>query len=123
LQRNVEVYSDRDEIAWLVRIFEELVVGEETRVFWNQAQPGFPRHGGFLVVEEFDGGRKSGSVLILEGRRGEGWDLFGSVLRLVNEHFRAGVRLVAAEPEVQAVRGTRRSCHRWRRALVFLQGW
>jgi len=84
---------------------------------------GFPRHGCFLVVEEFDGGRKSGSVLILEGRRGKGWDLFGSALRLVNEHFRAGVRLVAAELDVQAVRGTRSSCHRWRRALVFLQGW
>jgi hypothetical protein len=37
------ILMDRDETAWLVRIFEELAVGEETRVFWNQAQPGFPQ--------------------------------------------------------------------------------
>jgi hypothetical protein len=61
------------------------------------------------VVDEFDGGRTSGLVLILEGRYGKGWDLFGSVLRLVNEHFRAGVRDGAVETEVQAVRGSRRS--------------
>jgi hypothetical protein len=61
------------------------------------------------MVEEHDGGRKSGSVLIPEGRHGKGWDLFGSALRLANEHFRAGVRLVGAEPKVQAMRGSRRS--------------
>jgi hypothetical protein len=30
------ILMDRDGIAWLVRIFEELVVGEDSRVFWNQ---------------------------------------------------------------------------------------
>jgi hypothetical protein len=61
------------------------------------------------MVEEHDGGRTSGVVLIPEGRRGKGLDLFGSALRLVNEHFRAGVRLVATLPEVQVVRGSRKS--------------
>ncbi len=51
------------------------MVVEDSRVFWNQSQPGFPRiiaqrcfnrHGGFLVVEEFIGDRRSGSVLIQE---------------------------------------------------------
>jgi hypothetical protein len=59
------------------------------------------------MVEEHDGGKKSGAVPIPEGRRNKGWDLFGSALRLVNEHFRVEVRLVAALPEVQAVRGSR----------------
>jgi hypothetical protein len=37
------ILMDRDEIAWLVCIFEELVVVEDSRVFWNQAQAGLPR--------------------------------------------------------------------------------
>jgi hypothetical protein len=83
------ILMDRDEIVWLDRIFEELVVVEDSRVFWNQAQAGFPRiiaqhcfnrHGGFLMVEEHDGGRKRGAVLIPKGRNAKGWDLFGSAL-------------------------------------------
>jgi len=75
------ILLDRDELAWLVSIYEDLVVMEDSRVFWNQSQPGFPRiiaqrcfnrHDGFLVVEEFIGDRRSGSVLILEGRTGKG---------------------------------------------------
>jgi hypothetical protein len=69
------ILLDRDELAWLVSIYEDLVVVEDSRVFWNQSQPGFPwiiaqhcfnRHGGFLVVEEFIDDRRSGSVLIQE---------------------------------------------------------
>jgi hypothetical protein len=112
------ILMDRDEIAWLVRIFEELVVVEDSRVFWNQAQAGFPgiiaqrcfnRHGGFLTVEEHDGGRKLDAVLIPEGRRGKGWDLFGSALRLINKQFKTRGSGVVAFPEVQAMRGRRRS--------------
>jgi hypothetical protein len=107
---------DRDEIAWLVRIFEELVEVEDSRVFWDQGRPGFPRviaqrcfnrHGSFLLVEEYDGRRKSGVVLVPEGRRGEGWDLFGAALRWVNEFFRKGATMGKARPLVQAVRGRR----------------
>jgi hypothetical protein len=74
------ILLDRDEIAWLVHIFKEIVVVEDSWVFWNQAQPGCPRiiaqhcfnrHSGFLMVEEHGSGRKSGVVLIPEGRRGK----------------------------------------------------
>jgi len=111
------ILLDRDELAWLVRIFEDLVVVEDSRVFWNQSQPGFPRilaqhcfnrHGGFLVVEEFNSDRKSGSVLIPEGRTSKGWELFGSVLHLAFEHFRVGFKDVVAETEVQTGRDSRR---------------
>jgi hypothetical protein len=37
------ILLDRDEIAWLVRIFEELVEVEDSRVFWDQGRPGFPQ--------------------------------------------------------------------------------
>jgi hypothetical protein len=77
------IFLERDEIGWLVRIFEELVTVEDSRVFWNQASYGLPRviaqrcfnrHGSFLLVEEYAGNRKNGVVLIPEGRGGEGWD-------------------------------------------------
>jgi hypothetical protein len=32
------------------------------------------------MVEEHDGGRKRGAVLIPKGRNAKGWDLFGSAL-------------------------------------------
>jgi hypothetical protein len=108
------ILLDRDELAWLVRIFEDLVVVEDSRVFWNQSQPGFPRilaqhcFNRFLVVEEFNSDRKSGSVLIPEGRTSKGWELFGSVLHLAFEHFRVGFKDVVAETEVQTGRDSRR---------------
>jgi hypothetical protein len=35
------ILLDRDELAWLVSIYEDMVVMEDSRVFWNQSQPGF----------------------------------------------------------------------------------
>jgi len=112
------IFLERDEIGWLVRIFEELVTVEDSRVFWNQASYGLPRviaqrcfnrHGSFLLVEEYAGSRKSGVVLIPEGRGGEGWDLFGSALHCANEFLRYGGSRVDVRPEVQfqAMRGRR----------------
>jgi hypothetical protein len=37
------ILLDRDELAWLVRIFEDLARVEDFRVFWNQSQHGFPQ--------------------------------------------------------------------------------
>jgi hypothetical protein len=63
------------------------VVVEDSWVFWNQSQLGFSRiiaqrcfnrHGFFLVFKEFIGDRRSGSVLILEGRTSKGWEIFHS---------------------------------------------
>jgi hypothetical protein len=36
------ILMDRDEIGWLVRIFEELVVVEDSWFFWDQSRPRFP---------------------------------------------------------------------------------
>jgi hypothetical protein len=96
-----------------VSIFEELVVVEDSRVFWNQSRGSL----GLLlnialidmVVEEFIGDRRSGLVLIPEGRTGKGWEMFGSELRLALEHFRVGFRDVLLEKGVQAGRNSRRS--------------
>jgi hypothetical protein len=52
-------------------------------VFWDSSRAGYPRimaqkcvnrHGNFLLIEEFDSRRRSGSIMIPEGRRGQGWD-------------------------------------------------
>lgn len=58
--RKRSIFLDRDELAWLVRILEDLVRVEDSRIFSNQSLQGFPRvlaqhcfnrHSGFLVVE------------------------------------------------------------------------
>jgi hypothetical protein len=109
---------DRDELAWLVRILEDLVRVEDSRVFWNQSLQGFPRvlaqrcfniHGDFLVVEEFIGDRRSDSIIVPEGKTGKGWELFGSELRRVFEFFRAGSKPVAVDIKAQAGKEKRRS--------------
>jgi hypothetical protein len=62
------ILLNRDETAWLHGSFENMMVVRYSRVFWNQSIPGFPiilaqrrsnRHGHFLVLEEFEGGRTS----------------------------------------------------------------
>jgi hypothetical protein len=61
---------------------EEVVELETSEVFWDQSRAGYPRiivqkrsnrHGRFLTVEEFDGRRRIGTVLIPKGRFGQGW--------------------------------------------------
>ena len=54
-----------------------MVVDVETfEVFWDQSRAGYPhlitqkcsnRHGRFLTIEEFDGSKRSSSILIPEG--------------------------------------------------------
>jgi hypothetical protein len=93
-----------------VRIFEDLVRVEDSRVFWNQSLQGFPlvlaqrcfnRHGGFLVVEEFNGDRRSDSIIVLEDKTGKGWELFGLELRWVFEYLRARSRPVPVDIKAQ----------------------
>jgi hypothetical protein len=85
------ILLDKDETAWLNKSFSELVSVQDSRVFWNQSVRGFPRilaqqcynrHGYFLTVEEYEGRRRSGSILVPKGRFGEGWERFGLQLRL-----------------------------------------
>jgi hypothetical protein len=72
---------------------KEVVVVETSKVFWDQSRAGYPRiitqkcsnkHGRFLTVEEFDGRRRGGAILIPEGCYGQGWERFVSEVRLAN---------------------------------------
>jgi hypothetical protein len=88
----------RDEAVWLIKSFDELVSVQDSRVFWNQSIAGFPRilgqqcsnrHGYFLLVEEYEGRKKSGSILVPKGRYGEGWERFEVELCLAISHLQA----------------------------------
>jgi hypothetical protein len=81
------------ELAWLARIMEELVAVENFEVFWDQSRAGYPRiitqkcsnrHGSFLTIEEFDGRKKCGSIMVPEGRFGQRWDRFMVEVRRAN---------------------------------------
>ncbi|KAE8009881.1 hypothetical protein FH972_006288 [Carpinus fangiana] len=82
----------KKEQVWLVRIFGELVAVEDSRVFRDQTVPGFPRvlaqkcgnrNGRFLVIEEYNGRGKCGSIFVPEGRNRQGWNQFVEELRNV----------------------------------------
>lgn len=58
---------------------------QNSEVFWDHSRVGYPRiiakkcsnrNGRFLTVEEFDGRRKCGSIMVPEGRFGQGWEDF-----------------------------------------------
>jgi hypothetical protein len=75
------IFVQRDELAWLGESAEEVVDVETYEVFWDQSRVGYPRiiaqkrsnkHGRFLTIEEFDRRRRSGTILIPEGRFGQG---------------------------------------------------
>jgi hypothetical protein len=85
------ILLDKDEAAWLIKSLGEIVSVQDSRVFWNQSVRGFPRilaqqcsnrHGYFLTMEEYEGRRKSGSIMVPKGKFGEGWEKFGLELRL-----------------------------------------
>ena len=85
---------------------------ETYELFWDQSRARYPRiitqkcsnkHGHFLTVEEFDGRRRCGAILIPEGRYGQGWDRFVSEVRLANSvlHEVREVRERKKETEVR----------------------
>jgi hypothetical protein len=93
------ILIDQDEAAWLLKSFHDLVTAHDCRVFWNQSVSGFPRilaqqcanrHGYFLTLEEYEGRRRKGSVLVPKGKFGEGWKRFGEELRLALNSLLAG---------------------------------
>ena len=74
---------------------EKVVEVDMSEVFWDQSRAEYPRiiaqkcsnrHGRFLTIEEFDGRRRCGTILIPEGR-------FISKLRMVNASFKEGQEL------------------------------
>jgi len=116
--RNRSIMLDRTELAWLLNTFESLVCVVDSRVFWDQSRHGFPRiiaqrhfnrHGGFMVIEEFNGDRRKDSIFIPEGRAGKGWKCFREELRLVSDYFRAGSRAREVDSEPPANPRGRRS--------------
>jgi hypothetical protein len=78
---------------------EDLVAKKTTEVFWDQSRAGYPRilvekcsnqHGKFLTIVEFDGRHRSGSIMIPEGRHGQGWNRLKLEVSRVNSSL--GVR-------------------------------
>jgi hypothetical protein len=97
----------KDKAAWLLKFFKDLVTVQDSRVFWSQSIPGFPRilaqqysnrHGFFLIIEEYEGRRRSGSVLVPKGRTGEGWERFGVELRLTFNRLLLGPSSYSKQP-------------------------
>jgi hypothetical protein len=85
------IYIHKDELAWLVGAVEEMVEVDTSVVFWNQSRAGVPRvlvqrrynrHGRFIIMEEFEGRTRRGSILIPEGRYGQGWTRLLSELKI-----------------------------------------
>jgi hypothetical protein len=81
-KKKCSIFIRKDEIVWLVGALEEVAEAGQSEVFWDQSRAGFPRlitqkrsnkHGRFLMIEEFDGRRRRGSILVPEGRYGQGW--------------------------------------------------
>jgi hypothetical protein len=84
------IYVHRDELVWLVGAVEEVIDVDSLEVFWDYSRAGYPRiiaqkcsnrHGRFITIKEFDGRNLSGTVLIPEGRHGQGWSRLKSELR------------------------------------------
>jgi hypothetical protein len=82
-KRQRSIFLLKDKLAWLDRKGEELVKGDHAEVFWDQARAGYPRvmaqkrsnrNGNFLEIEEYDGRGRCGSIIIPEGRYGQGWE-------------------------------------------------
>jgi hypothetical protein len=85
------IFIHRNEINWLVGAVEVALDVESSEVFWDTASAGFPRmlvqrranrHGSFIFIEEYEGRKRRGSVLIPEGRHGQGWCRLVSELKI-----------------------------------------
>jgi hypothetical protein len=110
-QRSICVH--RDELPWLVGAVEKAANMDTSEVFWDQSRAGYirlitqrraNRHGRFLTIEEFDGNRRSGSVLIPEGWTGQGWARLISELRMACSSLKVGRGLRLDKPEMVTAR-------------------
>jgi hypothetical protein len=79
-------------IYWLLAIVEEFALEEGMTEFWRCSEVCFPallaqccsnKHGLFLVVVEYNGGRWTGFILVSKGRGDKGLRAFTSELHLV----------------------------------------
>jgi hypothetical protein len=85
---------------------------DSSEVFWDQSREGYirlitqrraNRHGRFLTIEEFEGRRRSGSVLIPEGRYGQGWHKLISELQRACSSLKVGRGNRMDRPEMATV--------------------
>jgi hypothetical protein len=85
------IFILREEIVWMVGAVEEVLEVNSSAVYWDPSSAGFPRvlvqrranrHGNFIFIEEYEGRNRRGSVLIPEGRYGQGWTRLISELRI-----------------------------------------
>jgi hypothetical protein len=81
-RKKSSIFVRRDELAWLIGALEVVVDEEKTETFWDQSRAGCPRilakkcsnkHGRYVSIEEFEGRRRNGIILVPEGRYGQGW--------------------------------------------------
>jgi hypothetical protein len=84
------IFLQRDEIAWLVGAVEGVLDVDTSEVFWDPTSAGYPRvlvqrrsnrHGNYIFIEEFERSNRRGSILIPEGRYGQGWTRLVAELR------------------------------------------
>jgi hypothetical protein len=106
------IFIRRDEIVWLVRSVEVMVDVGTSEVFWDQSRASYPRllvqkchnsHGRYLILEERDGRRRCGIILIPEGWHGHGWARIISELRrakglLIGENVSRGSKAAKVIP-------------------------
>jgi hypothetical protein len=97
--RRRSICVQRDEILWLVGAVETAANVDTSEVFWDQSRAGYirlivqrraNRHGRFLTIEEYEGRRRSGSVLIPEGWSGQGWHRLIAELGLACSSLKVG---------------------------------
>jgi hypothetical protein len=90
--RRRSIFVHKDEISWLVGALGVAAKVDTSEVFWDQSRAGYIRlttqrcankHGRFLIIEEYDGRRRRGSIFVPEGRTGQGW------VRMISEMKRA----------------------------------
>jgi hypothetical protein len=91
------IFLNSKDSSWLLDSVEELLSAKNSAVFWRRSRSGFPgtfaqrcanKHGRFLIVEDYGGGRRRGFILVPEGRKGEGWSSFRSELCSVVKHMK-----------------------------------
>jgi hypothetical protein len=118
------LFVQRDEIAWLVGAVEGVLDVDTSEVFWDPSSAAYPRilvqrrenrHCRFIFIEEFEGRNRRGSVLILEGKYGQGWTRLVSELRIARSSlwkerdFREnkGTQVVAGRSFAEVVGGSK----------------
>jgi hypothetical protein len=115
-KKHRSIFLQKEELAWLAHIAEKLAVVQSSEVFWDHSRAGFPRiiaqkcanrNGRFLKVEEFDGGRKCGAIMVLEGRNGQGWEGFISEVRPGYNSSLCGAQVSRKDKQVKQDSGRR----------------